>query len=84
MLKNEFSLNFISEFCSLSPKCYSIKLSDYSIRKMLDILYDAFIQISRDYVVNVICNDMNYAFISINNRLSIKNFAKICEKIHFY
>ena len=83
-LKSEFPLNFISEFCGLSPKCYSLKLSDYSIRKMLQIISEAFIQNSENYVINCVFNEIDYAFISINDKICPQAFINMCKKTIFH
>ena len=42
VLKNEFPLHYIESFIGLSPKTYSIKLSDFQIRKLVSLTKDHF------------------------------------------
>ena len=69
VLKNEFPLHYIESFIGLSPKTYSIKLSDFQIRELLRLTKDHFQSLYNCNVLTLVVNDMECAILYIDNKI---------------
>ena len=83
-LKHEFPLHFIECFIGLSPKTYSIKVSDYQVRRISQLLNAYFQDLYGHSISNVVVNDIEFAIFSIDNQaITPDQFIYHFQKIKF-
>ena len=84
IFKNEFPLHYIESFVGLSPKTYSIKISDYQVRKLLQLLKEHFYSIYESNIINVVINDIECTIIYVDKEnLNKDQFLTHFQNIKF-
>ena len=73
LLKSEFPLHIIKEFCGLRPKSYSILLSDYMIHAFMQTIFDAFDFCDDNDEINLVVNDTMSAIFYVSKTFSLSN-----------
>ena len=74
----------ISEFCGLSPKTYSILLSDYMIQRLLQLISNTFLNIfGINIITNVVYSDIECVLLNIDKNISHQIFINEVLKIKF-
>ena len=83
LLKSEFPLNIISEFCGLRPKSYSLLLSDYMIHNVMETILDI-LDLQNDIgIINLVINDTQCAIFSVDKSFVSHNvfINKVIEAV---
>ena len=84
VLKNEFPLHYIESFIGLSPKTYSIKLSDFQIRELVSLTKVHFQSLYNCNVLTLVENDIECVILYINNKIvSSDQFLHHFQNINF-